>query len=86
VRDFLDAILSFIGAASLSDDEYASIDLDTQAYNVETYEALLTILDAREQVSNLRDRLRYYFLARDVAVSDAAAASSKILIGDVLCS
>ncbi len=86
MRDFLDAILSFIGAASLSDDEFASIDLDTQTYDVASYQALHTILTAREQVSNLRDRLKYYYMAKDVPVADATTAASKIFIGDVLCS
>lgn len=85
MRDFLDAILSFIGAASLTNDEFNSLDLSVQEYSVEVYEALHAILTAREQVSNLRDKLKYYFLAKGVNVTDATAATSKLFLGAVLC-
>jgi len=81
MRDFLDSILEFIEAASLSDEEFDSIDLDEQAYNIETYDALLTILDDRETVSTTRDRLRYYFLAKNVAVPSSIPARSNVWIG-----
>jgi hypothetical protein len=45
----------------------------------------LAIVDARELVSNARDRLRYYFLARSVDVSESSTAVSQIYAGDVLC-
>ena len=77
--------MSFIEAASLSDEEFESIELDDEEYSVEVYEALLAILDARESVSNTRDRLQYYFLARGVETS-ALEGTSNILVGDVLCS
>lgn len=85
MRAFLNAILAFIDAASLSDVEYASIELTEQEYTQETYDALLTIIDERETVSNTRDRLRYYFLARDVVISESIPAETNIYAGDVLC-
>ena len=85
IRDFLNAILAFIGAASLSDDEFNSLDLEVQTYSVEVYEGLLSVLDSREMVSNTRDRLRYYFLARGVEVQESSAGMSNIWAGSVLC-
>ena len=80
----MDAILAFIGSTSLTNDEFDTIDLESQSYTVECYEALLAVLDSRESVSNARDRLRYYFLARDVSVTETSAAKSNILIGGEL--
>ena len=68
-------------SASLSDDEFATITIEDQVYTLETYNALLAILDARELVSGTRDRLRYYFLARDVDVSESSPGKSNILLG-----
>lgn len=85
MREFLNAILSFIGASSLTDLEFESLEIESYAYDAATYEALLAIVDARESVSNTRDRLRYYFLARGVEVSASSAGRSNILVGAVLC-
>ncbi len=41
----------------------------------------MLVLDTRETVSNIRDRLTSYFEARGVSVSEPAAGSSKILLG-----
>lgn len=85
MRDFLNAILSFIGATSLTDGEFSALEIESYAYDLATYEALLAVVDARESVSNTRDRLRYYFLARGVSVSESSAGRSNILVGAVLC-
>jgi hypothetical protein len=85
MRDFLNAVLAFIGSASLSDDEFSGLEIESASYNSATYDALLAILDARETVSNTRDRLRYYFLARNVSISETSAGKSNIYIGSVLC-
>ena len=85
LRDFLNAILVFVGAATLTDLEFTSIELiATNSYSVETYGALLGILDARESVSNSRDRLRYFFLAKDIQVGELPATTSNIFFGAVL--
>lgn len=85
MRAFLNAILAFIDAASLSDEEFDSIDLEDQEYTSVVYDELLAVLDSRETVSNTRDRLRYYFLAKDVEISETEAAETNIYAGDVLC-
>ena len=84
MRDFLDAILTIIGASSLTDGEYASFPSLAQEYSVAVYEALLEILDDREAVSSTRDRLRYYFLARGVEVEESSPGRSNIYVGSVL--
>ena len=84
MRDFLNAILLLIDASFLTDEEYDSIDVFAYGLNVETFNVLLTILDARELVSNTRDRLKYYFLSRGVEVELTSAATSNIFIGAVL--
>lgn len=87
LREFLNAILNVIGASSLTDDEYETVDLDGNNFDLDTYEALLSVLNSRELVSNTVDRLRYYFLARGVEISEVDSQDeSNILIGGSLCS
>jgi hypothetical protein len=85
LRDFLDAILAFISCGTLSDEEWGTIDsLTDQSYTLENYNALLGILDARESVSSARDRLRYYFLAAGVQVTESTNPKSDVFIGAAL--
>jgi hypothetical protein len=85
MRSFLDAILSFIGAASLTDEEFDSVTITVQDYSVQTYQALLEVIDNRELVSTVRYRLTYYFRARGVDVSPSSVGRSNILVGGLLC-
>jgi hypothetical protein len=87
VRAFLDAILSFIGGASLSDEEFAALTVtaETYGYNKATYEALLAILDTRENVSTQKTRLYSFFVAKGVEVGSAPTnAKTNIWMGSVL--
>jgi len=87
VRDFLDAILTVIGAESLTTEEFEALGLTVQAYTVETYNALNGVLLAREGISDQPQRLEHYFLARGVDLSSAVEtdpARSNILIGEEL--
>lgn len=87
MRDFLNSILSFIGASSLTDGEFDDVELETYGYNQATYEALSLVLDSRENVSTQQSRLVLFFNARGIEVSataQAANAKTNILIGDVL--
>lgn len=91
MRDFLDAILTFINAESLTDEEFALDvieDLDTPpAYTRETYLALRTVLESREEVSDAVKRLKLYFIAKGVDVSSTPSIptpKSNIYIGDGL--
>lgn len=87
MREFLDSILTFIQSESLTDEEFETIELEDESYSVETYLALRTILEARENVSDQVERLRTYFMARGVdvdATPDVPTPVSNILIGSPL--
>lgn len=86
VRDTLDGILQFIGAESLTDVEYGSLDQNHLSSDLEKYNALLGVLDSRESVSSEPERLRYYYLARGVPVPVPQTGKSNILLGGALCS
>lgn len=85
MRDFVNAILSFIGSASLNDEEFELITITSQTYTAALYAEIMLVLDSREAVSNTRDRLTAYFTARGVQVTTPSVANSKIFIGDGLC-
>jgi hypothetical protein len=85
LRDFLNAILVFIGSTSLTDDEFDAVDLETAAYDQATFAALSLVLDSRESVSSLQDRLKWFFQSKGVSVSEVVpAGKTNIYIGDVL--
>lgn len=83
-RDLYNNILRAIGAATLTDGEFDSIEVSVPGNNSETYDALVAVLDSREVVSSVRDRLTYYFQARGVEVTEPTAARSNVYIGSVL--
>lgn len=85
MRDFVDAILAFIGSASLNDDEFDLITETSQTYTAALYTEVMLVLDSRESVSSTRDRLTAYFTARGVVVSAPATAQSQIFLGAGLC-
>lgn len=76
----------FIDAATLTDPEFESITLIGMNYDVDSYNALLSVIDAREGVSTTRDRLTNYYLARGVSVSAPPVGTSNIFLGSPLCS
>lgn len=88
MRDFLDAILAFINAESLTDEEFEGVELEgTPSYTKETYLALRTVLEARESVSDAVKRLKLYFIAKGVDVSSTPSIPtprSNIFIGSGL--
>lgn len=86
MRDFIDNILSFIGTASLTDLEFDSITIESYGNDVETYEAILAILLERDGVSTFIERLKSYFVAKGVEITDTPehTAKSGIFVGGVL--
>ncbi len=79
MRAILNAILQFIGAESLTDDEYAALSLEISASDQDKYNALKGVLASREAVSNMYRRLTSYFKAKGMVFSDEAAADMPIL-------
>ncbi len=86
MRDFLNFILDFIAASSLTDEEFDALTVTSPVYSLEVYTALLGVLDDRESVSSTRDRLRYIFMAGGVAIEVSSAGKSNIFLGSSLCS
>jgi hypothetical protein len=84
MRDFLNAILAFIGSESLTDDEFDSVDIDDDENNSEVYNALLLILDGRESVTDMASRLKYYYLAKGVSFASDDQGKSNVFIGSKL--
>lgn len=88
LRDFLDSILEFIGSESLTDEEFDSLGEGLTAdYTKAVYLALKTVLEARESVSGQAKKLKLYFIAKGVDLSDTGAAktpNSNIFIGSRL--
>ena len=85
-RDFLDGILDFIGAESLTDNEFNSFPSETeiQNYSQENYDFLANVLEDRDAVSTTQDRLVAYFKAKGVDVTANDTAKSEIYLGSVL--
>lgn len=69
LRSDLNGVLDFIGSESLTDDEFEAIEGDISSFsnNEEVYTALCQILDGRESVTNMTERLKYYYLAQGVS-------------------
>lgn len=81
MRDFLDAILAFIGAESLTDLEFDGVTVEIPIYDQDTYDALAEILEAREAISSTQERLVAYYKARGVEVTANSTAKTNIFLG-----
>ena len=87
MRDFLDEILSFINAETLSDVEFDAVTITVQNYSTATYNQLKTILESREMVSSELKKLANFFRAKGTSVSSSESSHtprSNILIGKAL--
>jgi hypothetical protein len=87
MRDWLNAIFTFIGTSSLTDEEYAGInfvDMVALTYNQAAYDQLALVLEAREAVSDLQQRLVGIFNAKGVDVKAHSTAKTNIYLGDAL--
>ena len=88
MREWLNAILAFIGATSLTDQEYSSMNLlnvTINVYNQAAYDELAKVLAGRELVSDMQDRLVGFFKAKGLdSVAPLDVARSEIFIGAAL--
>lgn len=85
MRAFINAVLTFIGAESLTDEEFSALTITSAGYNKETYEAIAVVLEGREAVSTFQDRLKYVFLAKGVEITTPHdTGKSNIFAGAVL--
>ena len=84
LRQWLNAILSFIGTTSLTDVEYDSmnfLNLENGTYNQAAYDQLSAVLASRELVSTMQSRLVGFFNAKGLGVTPADVAKSEIFLG-----
>lgn len=83
MRVFLNNILAFIGSESLTDAEFGTINLTEQNYSLNTYNALKSVLEGREMVSNQLWKLKSYFRIKGAPVSgeNAVTPVSNIFLG-----
>lgn len=86
MRDFVNFILNFIGTSSLTTEEFEALDIDAYGNNLETFEAIKMLLIERDEATETTDRLKYYFLGRDVDVGEPVVdvPKSNIFIGSAL--
>lgn len=83
VRDFLNAILGFVGASTLTDLEFSNVTVVSPFYDLNTYENLRSVLISRESVSSTLDRLQYFFLAKGFEFGPTISRSN-IFVGGVI--
>jgi hypothetical protein len=83
LRNFLNAILAFIGAESLTDLEFNSLSSElVEGYSLETFEALKAIIEVREGVTDEVERLTYFYMLKGIDVAGIGQrALSEIFIG-----
>ncbi len=83
-REYLDGILSFVGAESMTDLEFNALTITNVANDVANYNALVGVLNSRELVSSQLSRLSNYYLAKGTDIDVADQAKSNIFIGGAL--
>lgn len=81
LRDFLNAIVAFIDAESLTDEEYATVTTVVVDYDQASYDDLSRVLTSRDAVSSVHDKLAAYYAARGVEIVEADIGRSNIFIG-----
>lgn len=84
MRDFLNGILTLIGATSLTDDEFAVCTSEIPIYDQSTYDDLSRVLGSRDSVSVYQDRLNALYQATGASITLAKTGKSNILLGGAL--
>lgn len=81
MRDFCDEILHFIGAESLTDEEWETVESTFPTLTIELYNELKAILLSRDAVSSFHQRLFFYFKAAGLNVTEPGLGSSNVFMG-----
>jgi hypothetical protein len=81
MRDFLDTILNYLGATSLTNDEFDSVTATVQAYDQASYDDLARILTERESMSDTLDRLLYLYKSKGFTPNEYDDGGSNIFVG-----
>lgn len=81
-KPFYNQILATIGAESVTDDEWATVEATADLYDQQTYDDLFRILSVRGAFSTTLDRLNAYYVLQGASFSATGKiAQSNILIG-----
>ncbi len=84
-RDRVDGLLALIGQSSLTDEELDDFTASDWADKPALYAALVVLLDSRGVTQASKDRLKYFFRAIGLEISDGDdAGNSNILLGAAL--
>ena len=81
MRAYLDSILTFIGSATLTTEEWESLDLSETPTDLEVYQSLLVIINDRDLVSTDAERLTLYFQAKGLELTPPSQGKSNIFMG-----
>lgn len=81
MRTYLNSLLAFIGSTALTDDEWAPITATVQQLDQASYNALSGVIQGREGISTMHDRLNGLYTAKGVDYIPAKGGTSNILIG-----
>lgn len=87
MRAFLNSILAAILAESITDEEYAGMNVlpvTANVYDQASYNVIAQLLEDRESVSSFQDRLIAYFKTKGFDASPNSTAKSQIFIGAAL--
>lgn len=84
MRDFLNNILIFIAAETLTDSEFESVESIHLLYDQNTYNDLLNILNSRDSIGPYQARLLNFYQAKGVSIVAGRSAKSNIYIGSPL--
>ena len=83
MREVLDAVLSFINEATLTDAEWVKADalLPGEVTELDEYKALLSDLQDRGGQGNATDKLGNYYKAKGVDISSVKGTGYSNIIG-----
>ena len=86
MRAYINAILAFIGSASLNDEEWEMITLTVPELSKALYDEMIIVLASREMVSTEETKLAAYFTAKGVDIgAEPSQSDSNIFLGAPLC-
>jgi len=84
MRTFLNNILIFIVAETLTDPEFDTVLSTHQLFDQTTYTDLLNILNSRDTIGPYQARLLNFYQAKGVSIVAGKKAKSNIYLGSVL--
>lgn len=80
-RYFVNDILRFIDAETLTDVEFGTIESTNKEYTQQLYNELFAILQSRGDLSDQEARLGMYFKSKGISISEATESYTNILVG-----